>query len=150
LTFWPLISRPFWIGHDHKSIGFIFLPISIIPENLTSIGQSVLELLSKIAKFDLFTSDKSAILDRALSQINRADLLTHIHHSWKFEVDRSERSKVIVQTRNGGRKKTSQNHKGILPNWQSALISDSTDFKCSFKWLYYLFSSTSKSNIKFQ
>ena len=39
--------------YHHKSIGFIFLPISIIPENLTSIGQSVLELLSKIAKFVL-------------------------------------------------------------------------------------------------
>ena len=54
--------------HPHKSIGLIYLLISIIPENVTSIGQSFLELLSKIAKFDLLTSDKSAILDRALSQ----------------------------------------------------------------------------------
>jgi len=42
---WPLISRQFWIE-------VIYLLISINPENLTSIGQSVLELLSKIAKFD--------------------------------------------------------------------------------------------------
>ena len=68
--------------YHHKSMGWIiFLPISTTPDNLTSIGQSVLELLSKIAKFDLLTSDKSAILDRALSQINRADLLIHIHHT---------------------------------------------------------------------
>ena len=67
--------------YHHKSIGIIFLPISITPDNLTAIGPSVLELLSKIAKFDLLTSDdKLAILDRALSQINRGDLLTHIDH----------------------------------------------------------------------
>ena len=100
---WPTYQRSkgqislFWTGHYHKSQGLIYLLISIIPENLTSIGQSVLELLSKIAKFDLLTSDKSAILDRALSQINRADLLTHIHHSRKFDVNRPERFRVIKQ-----------------------------------------------------
>ena len=85
MTFWPLISRPFWIGHYHKQIGLIYLLISIIPENLTSIGQSVLEILSKIAKFELLTSDKSAILDRPFSQNNRGDLLMGFHHSWKFD-----------------------------------------------------------------
>ena len=56
-------------GHYHKTIELIYLPISITSDNLTSIGQSVLELLSKITKFDLLTSDKSAILNRASSQI---------------------------------------------------------------------------------
>ena len=38
-----------------------------------------------------------SIVYRALSQINRADLLTHIHNSWKFHVNRPERSRVIKQ-----------------------------------------------------
>ena len=69
------------IRHYHKSIGLIYVLISIIPENCMSIGQSVLELLSKIAKIDLLTSDRSAILDLALSQINRDHLLSHIQQS---------------------------------------------------------------------
>ena len=72
---------------------------------LTSIGQSVLDLLSKIAKFDLLTSDKSAIWDRALS-IGQS-VLEILSKIAKFDLLTSDKSAILNRA-------ISQNSRGDL------------------------------------